>query len=94
MARFEDEFPDGICADAEGAVWVASPPTMEALRVLPDGSIDERISTAPLWAFACALGGDDGHTLFVCTAPGTDPATNVAHRGGQIQARRVAVGAG
>jgi sugar lactone lactonase YvrE len=67
VAEFESEAPDGICLDAEGAVWIASPPTKEAARVL-DGQVVERVSTGEHGCYAVALGGPDGHTLFICTS--------------------------
>lgn len=65
-ARFEEKgvAPDGICLDAEGAVWMASPVSREVLRVREGGEITHRIAT-PQQATACALGGEDGHTLYV-----------------------------
>lgn len=58
--------PDGICMDAEGAIWVASPVSREVLRVREGGQVLERFATEDQ-AVACALGGADGRTLFVCT---------------------------
>jgi len=62
-------WPDGIALDGAGAVWVANPLGNEALRVREGGEITDRISTHPSRCIACALGGPDGHTLFLCTAP-------------------------
>lgn len=56
--------PDGICLDAEGAVWVASPRSNEFVRVLEGGTITRRIQVSNQ-AIACALGGDDGKRLFM-----------------------------
>ncbi|MGQ0481697.1 MAG: SMP-30/gluconolactonase/LRE family protein [Pseudonocardia sp.] len=61
--------PDGMCADAEGAIWVADAIGQRVLRVREGGEILEEISTAPLGVFACMLGGADGRTLFMCAAP-------------------------
>ena len=58
--------PDGICLDAEGAIWIASPVSREVLRVQEGGRITHRLAT-PQQAVACALGGEDGRTLYVCT---------------------------
>ncbi|MDB5898424.1 MAG: hypothetical protein JWP41_2026 [Ramlibacter sp.] len=67
-ARFEQKgvAPDGICLDAEGAVWMASPVSREVLRVREGGEITQRIAT-PEQAVACVLGGSDGRTLYVLT---------------------------
>lgn len=89
--------PDGICLDAEGAVWVAGLAERSFIRVLPGGAVTHEICTGERWAVACALGGDDGRTLFMATAiPGRLPIQ--AHPGepdGFVEATEVAVpGAG
>lgn len=61
-------FPDGICADADGAIWVANALAPECLRVAQGGEILGRVETSQP-CFACALGGDDRRLLFCCTAP-------------------------
>jgi sugar lactone lactonase YvrE len=63
--------PDGICIDAEGAVWASSPPTSEFVRVREGGDITHRIPVPGKWAVACMLGGEDRRTLFLCTAETT-----------------------
>ncbi|UPK74848.1 SMP-30/gluconolactonase/LRE family protein [Nocardioidaceae bacterium SCSIO 66511] len=60
--------PVGMCADVEGAVWVADALGNRVLRVLR-GAIVEEISTGKLGAYGCMLGGNDGRTLYVCAAP-------------------------
>jgi sugar lactone lactonase YvrE len=66
-AALEGAVPDGICLDAEGAIWVASPLSKEVLRVREGGHVAERITTTTQ-AIACMLGGPDRRTLFVLTA--------------------------
>ncbi|OEV03621.1 SMP-30/gluconolactonase/LRE family protein [Streptomyces nanshensis] len=60
--------PDGICADAEGAIWVADALHNRVLRVAEGGTVLDEIPTGT-GVFACMLGGDDGRTLFLCAAP-------------------------
>ncbi|TDV56463.1 SMP-30/gluconolactonase/LRE family protein [Actinophytocola oryzae] len=67
LARLEVA-PDGICADAEGAVWVADALHARLLRVREGGEILDEIPTGT-GVYACMLGGDDGRTLFACSAP-------------------------
>lgn len=59
--------PDGICADADGAIWVATVPGQCCIRVREGGEI---LSTIPVdrGCFACMLGGEDGRTLFIGAA--------------------------
>jgi sugar lactone lactonase YvrE len=61
--------PDGITLDAEGAVWMADAVGKRAVRVREGGEILETVSTGDLDVVACALGDDDGLSLFLCTTP-------------------------
>jgi sugar lactone lactonase YvrE len=59
--------PDGICADADGAVWVASVPGRHCVRVQEGGEVLNTVA-ADRGCFACMLGGEDGRTLFIAAA--------------------------
>lgn len=58
--------PDGICLDAEGAVWTADAGN-SCVRVRDGGEILDRIEVDQP-PFACMLGGPEGDTLFIMTA--------------------------
>jgi sugar lactone lactonase YvrE len=89
-ARIEGGVPDGICLDAEGAVWVASPIGHGGvMRVREGGEVSDRIEVEHE-AFACMLGGPDGRTLFICTAKESDP-EKTGGREGRIETVEVDV---
>lgn len=93
-ANLERVFPDGICLDAEGAIWVAAPHPGEVMRVLQGGDITHRVSVSTR-PYACMLGGDDRCTLFVCTAGSAIPDEVSAIPDGKIETVQVEVsGAG
>jgi len=83
-AKLENVYPDGICIDAEGAIWVAAPYPGEVLRVQEGGNITHRlnVTTKP---YACMLGGHDRRTLFVCTAGASNPDEVRANPNGKIE---------
>jgi len=71
-AELGNHTPDGICIDAEGAVWAASPMTATFLRVREGGEVLDEIRTENgRWAVACAFVGDDLATLCCLTAATT-----------------------
>lgn len=88
-AQLEKAVPDGICLDAEGAIWVASPTARACLRVREGGTVTDRVEIETN-AYACMLGGADRRTLFLCTAAEHDPA-KTGTRHGRIEAVTVAV---
>ena len=93
-AQLEKAVPDGICLDAEGAIWVASPMSNEVLRVREGGEVTERIRVATQ-AIACMLGGPKRTTLFVCTAESLTAEDCRAKRSAKIEVVEVSVpGAG
>ncbi len=61
-ADLDDGVPDGICLDAEGAVWYADVPNKRCVRVREGGEVLQMIDL-DLGCFACMLGGVDKRTL-------------------------------
>jgi len=85
--------PDGICLDAEGAIWFAEVPGQRCVRVAEGGQVLQEIPSE-LACFSCALGGPTGTTLYV-TAAGWPEAMTPGSRSGQILTAEVEVpGAG
>jgi len=66
-AELGEGVPDGICLDAEGAAWYADVPNRRCVRVREGGEVVQVVDTDD-GCFSCALGGPDGHTLFLVTA--------------------------
>lgn len=88
--------PDGICIDAESAVWAACPVTGEFVRVADGGEVLEVVQVEPgRAAIACMLGGDDRRTLYCLTSPTFHLSEAPALRDARIETTRVDVpGAG
>ena len=59
--------PDGICMDAEGAIWYADVPNTRCVRV-NEGGVTQQTVEVDRGCFACMLGGEDGRTLFILAA--------------------------
>jgi sugar lactone lactonase YvrE len=71
-AKMDGAVPDGICLDEAGGIWVASPISNQALRVIKGGKVTDRVKTENQ-AYACMLGGLDGKTVFIMTSRSSQP---------------------
>jgi sugar lactone lactonase YvrE len=66
--------PDGICLDAEGAVWCANPEGKDSVvRVREGGEITDRIKV-DTHVYAVMLGGPQRRHLFMSASDTHDPA--------------------
>jgi sugar lactone lactonase YvrE len=63
-AELDGGVPDGICLDAENAVWYADVPNKRCVRVREGGQVLQTIDL-DRGCFACMLGGADRSTLFL-----------------------------
>src|SRR5437016_3127311 len=72
-ADLGDGVPDGICIDAEGAVWYGDVPNKRCQRVREGGAVLQTIEL-DRGCFACMLGGTDKRTLFLMAAEWRGPA--------------------
>jgi sugar lactone lactonase YvrE len=70
-AALEEAAPDGICLDAEGAVWYGDVPNKCCVRVREGGEVLQKIHL-DCGCFACMLGGVNRQTLFLMVAQWRD----------------------
>ena len=66
-ADLGDGVPDGICADAQDAVWYADVPNKRCVRVAAGGTVRQTVDL-DRGGFACVLGGPERTTLFIVAA--------------------------
>jgi len=68
FASCKPDGPDGICLDADGAIWAGFPLAHEFRRIAPGGEVLDRIPMGERLAIACTLGGEHMRTLFLLSS--------------------------
>ncbi|MCG8024187.1 MAG: gluconokinase, GntK/IdnK-type [Candidatus Thiodiazotropha endolucinida] len=87
-AELGDAYPDGICLDKDGLLWIAAPNRSRLLLVREGGEIVR--SVKPLGSpYACMLGGNDGDRLFIASSETDDPESAKQRKSGRIEVLRV-----
>jgi sugar lactone lactonase YvrE len=87
-------FPDGICLDAEGAIWAAAAAEPRCVRIREGGEIVAEVRTSQN-CYACMLGDPDRRTLYAMTAPDSAAGPAAAEPRGRVERARVSIpGAG
>jgi sugar lactone lactonase YvrE len=94
-ADLGDGVPDGICIDAQGAVWYADVPNQRCVRVREGGELLQTVEV-DRGCFACMLGGPDRTTLFIMAAQwrGAEHMTGESRTGQVLTVAAPAPGAG
>jgi sugar lactone lactonase YvrE len=82
--------PDGICLDADGAVWTAAAAQPRCVLVREGGEIVAEAKFSQN-CYACALGDADRRTLYALTAPTSASAIARAAPRGLVEKTRVKV---
>jgi sugar lactone lactonase YvrE len=82
-AELDGAAPDGICLDADGAVWYGDVPHQRCVRVREGGEVLQVIDL-DRGCFACMLGGAQGRTLFMMAAEWAGSAGMGGPRTGQV----------
>lgn len=70
LVRFDKRLgdPDGLCVDADGAIWVAVWGGYQVRRYSPEGEPLAQVHLSTAQPSSCAIGGANGTTLYITTA--------------------------
>lgn len=94
-ADLGDGVPDGICLDAEGAIWYADVPNKQCVRIREGGQVLQTIRL-DRGCFSCALGGTNRTTLFMAATQwrGAEPVAGRSPAGQLLTVQAPTAGAG
>ena len=89
FAAMPGEMPDGMCMDAEGALWVAN--HGRVARVREGGEVLDSVDMGGTLATACMLGGPTGRTLLITASDSYDRSVIAGNPTGRLFTVEVAV---
>jgi sugar lactone lactonase YvrE len=92
-ADLGDGVPDGICLDAENAIWYGDVPNRRCVRVQEGGHVLQTVDL-DRGCFACMLGGPDRKTLFMVANEWGGPPDEDARTGRVLTVEAPAPGVG
>lgn len=69
--RHHDGFPDGMCTDTDGGLWICHFAGRRVTRFLANGAVSRVIEMPVPNITKCAFGGPDLRTLYITTATTT-----------------------
>lgn len=77
----EGALPDGICLDAAGGIWSASPSSNDCIRQIEGGEVTHRIDLER-GAYACMIGENN---LYILTSSSSVPEECKANRDARVE---------
>jgi sugar lactone lactonase YvrE len=92
-AHLGDGAPDGICLDADHAIWYGDVPNKRFVRVREGGQVLQTLEL-DRGCFACMLGGADRRTLFLMAAEWPESWSGGRRTGQVLTVQAPAPGAG
>ena len=89
-ADLDGAYPDGLCLNPDGTLWVATPNINQVLQIRKGGEIINRVITQGR-PYACMTGGDKGERLYITSSETDDPEKAKIQRSGRIERMVAAV---
>jgi carbohydrate kinase (thermoresistant glucokinase family) len=83
-ADLNGAYPDGLCLNPDGTLWVATPNINQLLQLREGGEIISRVFTRGR-PYACMLGGNNGRQLYITSSETDDPEQAKVQQSGRIE---------
>lgn len=83
-ADLNGAFPDGLCLNPDGTLWVAAPNISQVLQLREGGEILSRVFTHAR-PYACAIGGHNDDKLYITSSATDDPGKAKNQKSGRIE---------